>query len=487
MSYWKVLLLALLSFSFVYGQNNKIDSLTTLIKNAENDSLLLHYLYQKGELLHKKREIDSVLKIGQQIYDYAKDKEELNSFKTKGIRLLAKAYYKDDKIETGDSIINAYLKTIPQTDAQSFADLYWEMGYARYQRGDNLGSLMFFLEALPYYEQTGNSLRVYHSLRYGYSRIDDKREALRYTNKILAALPDSSVRFRGVTLLNKGYYEIVLKNYLESFKASDSALKVLKSIGETTSYSVALVYGNIAPIYFHYYENDLDSIKIINPRYASINDTNLLRKKVLDSAIYFAQMYDKLVTLNKHNKYDVYLTYAELARIQGRKKDMLKKYLKAYKLLGNHKTLSPDKRDVAFKIYKEYRRLGKAKKALPYFEVYNHLKDSLNASERQRNIGQAEARFEFEQKKKQEELERIKQREIEKANLEKEMRIGLEREKQQFLINVSIAFGLLIVVVFTLFIFRKLKLTNKQKKEIAIQKKILEKNRNQMMESIEIF
>jgi hypothetical protein len=115
--------------------------------------------------------------------------------------------------------------------------------------------------------------------------------------------------------------------------------------------------------------------------------------------------------------------------------------------------------------------MGNYKKAYEYHVKFKELTDSIYNVENSTQMSDLRTNFEVE--KKQIELEAIS-----KAEKEKLTAVAAEQKKRQDIILYSVIAGLLIVLVFSFFLFQRFKITQRQKKLIEIQKTEVEKQKS---------
>ena len=161
--------------------------------------------------------------------------------------------------------------------------------------------------------------------------------------------------------------------------------------------------------------------------------------------------------------------YLELGRID--QADILAQ--EAYQIakdLNNENALNPI-REVMFLLYK---KKGKYREALDYFETFIHYRDSMKRDENKDKINQKKYEYEYEKKTLKDSLERA---ERDKLTAEK-----LKRQSLKITQNRQRVIFLVLIVILTLgsafFIFRKLRQSQKQKEIINKQKNKVEEQRN---------
>ncbi len=467
-----------------FSQAPKIDSLQRELAEVQQDTSKCNLLLEISKAYLKEGNKDSALLINNQLIELSRNINDRRRI-TKAMLNRSNIIFKQGKSDSSRLILKEYLKELDETDSLDYADVNYHIGYKFYLNGNNVESLLYYLEALNTYERSGKELRIYNSLRYAYSRIGEKREALRYTNKMLDVCPDTNYKALANIYLNKGYYETVLGDNITSLASSKEGMSIFRIIlNDTTSYTLGLVHTNIAEVYLYAYEYCPDSIRVFNPYMKDVPE-NKINQMILDSAKYSIDKFAEILKVNKMKSFESAKLYGRWNIIQGKKAKALDFFEQAFNQTEGSKAQSPDRRDLAFDIFKLYREKGREDKAFDYYEEYIYLKDSLNNEEKFREVGQKEAKFEFERQKEAELARRAKERAIEQAKLEQERAIAKEKERNQSIVNYSMILGVLLISAFTIFFSKKLKVTKEQQKLIAIQKQTIEKNRNHMLESIE--
>lgn len=159
---------------------------------------------------------------------------------------------------------------------------------------------------------------------------------------------------------------------------------------------------------------------------------------------------------------DSYLNIGQTYHIIGKVNDSkiwLKQALKHAKELGSKELLKNSYLHLA----KADSSINNFSGALENYKYYILYRDSLNNEDNTKKIVQAQMQYEFDKKEEATKLEQEKKDAIAKA----------EKQRQQIVL-LLISFVLLLVFAFSIFIFRSLKITRKQKSIIENQKNIVE-------------
>lgn len=124
-----------------------------------------------------------------------------------------------------------------------------------------------------------------------------------------------------------------------------------------------------------------------------------------------------------------------------------------------------------------FQKQNKYKEAFEMFELEIKMKDSIKNEENQKAAIKNQLKYDFEKK------EAIADA-THKTELKNEKQISAEKNRKQNLIIVFIITGLLLVLIFSGFIFKSLRITRKQKNIIEKQKMIVEEHQKEIIDSI---
>ncbi len=129
--------------------------------------------------------------------------------------------------------------------------------------------------------------------------------------------------------------------------------------------------------------------------------------------------------------------------------------------------------NAALLLYTIYKRQQKFAESLKMYELYIHMKDSVINVQNQKAAIKQQMTYEFEKK------EALLQAEQEKQQL-----AHREKVKRQQLIIWAVGAGLLLVIVFSVFLYQRFKVTQAQKLVIEDQKKIVDEKNKHITDSI---
>ncbi len=292
----------------------------------------------------------------------------------------------------------------------------------------------------------------YNGIALIYSKNKQYEMELKYFKKSLALrmeLKDTLSISQSLANIG-GYYEDVA-NYDSALIYYNESLQYAKLIKD--QYGEGLLHNNIGMIY-------------LKKQNFKAGESFLLRsleiKKELDDPIGTAE--------SNINLGDLYLA--------------TKKYSEAEKhlLLGLEISKKLNALELMRDCYQSLSLVNKFKNdingAYKYLELYMQYKDSVSTEERTRAITEMNARFNSEKNEK----------EIALLNKDKEKQAAItaEEHKRKNVILGSVAGGLLLVIIFSIFLFNRFKITQRQKNIIEKQKLIVEQKKDEVEKQKEL-
>ena len=188
--------------------------------------------------------------------------------------------------------------------------------------------------------------------------------------------------------------------------------------------------------------------------------------------------YDNQVVEYYEAKNDI-STIVEVLTIQGECYDGLNQNNKAIKCLKKALGLSLEGgfatgiREAYHNLYFVYKEEGNIKEALNMYEQYIIMRDSIKSQQGQQKVMEKEMQYNYQKQKALDQKEQEKQREVSAAI-----------EQKQKIITYAITLGLVLVLIFSLFVVNRLRITRKQKNIIETQKDIVEEKQKEILASI---
>ena len=319
-------------------------------------------------------------------------------------------------------------------------------------------------------------------------------------------------------------------NYSEALKNQFSALKIRESIGDKQGTAASL--GNIGNIYFYQtdYPNALkwqeDALRIymeigdkrgVALSYNNLGNVYLYQKNYTDALKNYTFCMNSMEDMgDKEGMAGSLNNLGSVYESQGNHDDAIKQFNAALKLMEemgekngiagcysnigtsylNQKKYDDAKRylakakELSIEIgYKEslsdiYKALadidsatGNFKGAFENHKLFMLYRDSLDNEETRKKTIQTQMTYDFEKKEAVANAEH-------KKELENQASLSNEKSRKQIIIIGFVVFGFLLVVLFSGFIFRSLRITRKQKAMIEIQKNIVEEKQKEILDSI---
>ena len=318
------------------------------------------------------------------------------------------------------------------------------MGVALMNKGNYLKSLEYYLSASKIFEETGFKKGVggsYNNIGNIYKHLAQYSKALDYYFKSLKVYEEIGNKPGvGMCNMNVGIVYAEKRNYAEALNYFFKALKIKEELGDKES--VAHSYSNIAEVYGNQYN------------YAKATEYHLKGLKIRK------ELGDKWGTAIS------YIGLGELYLDQSDYKKTVAYNDSAIQVCKETGDINVER--VAFQTLAEaYRRMGNYKQAFEAHVEFKKLTDSIFSAENSRQLGDMKTKFEVE--KKEAEL---------KAKTDAQELINAAEKKKQRFILVLVSGVLLLVVVFAVFMYRRFKITQRQKRIIELQKEKVEEQKN---------
>ena len=444
-----------INFFFSFSQDRtKIDSLKNALQTVKHDTVRIKLLSELGNQLYGS-DIDTALHFYQQaLLIIEKNEKKINATDVKP--------YQKTKINILYYIASVYFE---RGDFEKVLD-YCKAGLELAQKlDDNNGMLIGFGNLAQLYRDIG---QIKKSIEYYFKSLE-MSEKIGYKEGIAYNLTGI-----GVTYLDQGEPQKALKYMFKS-------LKLDKEIGNKAE--LAIVHSNIGVIYnelgetekaFKYLKKSLKinedianifgiiyTLNQLGAMYSKTGDTqkaktyliNSLKKsektglkKYLASTLYYMG-----TIYYKEGKLDSAILY--LSRSMDIGQDM-----------GTPKII---KKASSF-LHIIYAEQQKYKAAYEAHMVFKKMTDSINNSEASQLLINHEMQAKFEKKEA-----------LMDAEAEKERAMAEEVRKRQNIIIAAVSGGLLMLLVFVLFLYNRFRVTRKQKNIIQEQKALVdEKNKN---------
>jgi len=290
-------------------------------------------------------------------------------------------------------------------------------------------------EEITYKKGVANSL---NNIGLVYYALQDNTKALAYHFRCLKIQEELDNK-EGIanSLNNIGNVYNALSEYPKALNYQLQSLKIMEEIGDKQGIAYSLT--------------SIGNIYIALSGYKTALDYYLRSLKIMEEL---------------GNKQGIILSIGNIGEAYLKQKQYtaaLQYSIKAVQLCKEIGDLNSEK-EFQITIYKMYKAKGNGIKALEHYERYVLLRDSIFKEENQKQIMRKEMTYEYEKKEiaakaAQEKLDAI---------------TGEEKQKQQIVIY-AVAGVLLLVIIFSLFLFNRFRITQQQKKVIEEQKVLVDK------------
>ncbi len=316
-------------------------------------------------------------------------------------------------------------------------------GRAYYYLGDYSKSLTNYFKALHIQDKMTESVlkaNILNNIGLVYSNQLEGTKALEYHQKSLKIRK----RINDSTGISASYNNIAIvnefqKNYPEAIKNYSESIKIDKAIGDKSG--LADDYNNIGLCYMNM--KDYDVAMNYYEKSLHIRDSLNNQVAIFDSYLNIASLYYKKAQYPKSR--EIFLSLIPLAKDQGRKESL--RYI--YENLANIEQFLKNPND-----------------ALYFYKLFIFYRDSLENTENTRIQTEMEMQYKFDNEKEATRL------------------IQEKKEAQAKTILYSVIGGLVLILVFSILLFKRWKQTQGQQRIIEEKNALVEQKNEEIMDSI---
>ncbi len=435
----------------IISKQQQIDSLNKIINNPNttNTSLAKAYLNLTSKLYENNPDTirylcNKVLKI----INVSPKKNQ--AIKAEALRFIGYLNKQQGAISVA---IDYYLSSLKIYDhlnnKKKEASIIKNIAYIYLQQKDYKNAEIYFKNSLEIRQELNDSNNISYALNdlgFLYKRINKTKKALKCFNKS-AAIQYKIDDKKGLayTLINIGYIHFSEHNIDSVITYFKKSLKLQKQIKNMSG--VAYTYSNMGYVYLQikdYKKAAKYSLKALKITRELSDKTSIVFTENLLAKIYF-----------KAGKTDSALFYSKMTLNQAKE-------------IGYPENIR-DASELLWKIYKQKGENGDFKafaKAFDYYTLYFAMRDSINNKETEKKIAIKNLQYNYEKEK----LATLKEQ-------EKKDLINQEKQHRQTLIIVFISLGFILIIIFSFFLYRRYRLTRKQKSIIETQKEVVEKQK----------
>lgn len=435
-----------------------VDSLEKELKSAKHDTIRIKIL----DNLSNNCEVEDIIKYAEPQVKLAEQKL-INQTKGNQLHVFYSKYLSDGLCNIGYffkqkgeilEALNAYEKALiikkEITDKAGMALVLNNIAMIYHNQGRVSKALEYNSRSLRISEEINDKGGIANSLNnIGgiYDEQGDFEKALDHYRKCLKLREDlNDTRGIATTLSNMGFIYLSLGDTLAALNNCNKMLSIHEK--NKNQGGVAYALNNLGFIYLN--QGKLDTA------FTLYSNSLKIREEIGD-------------------KQGLAYSYNNIASIYSKQK----KYDKAIELSILSLTLSRElgfpviMREAALSLKNAYQKTNQPAKAIEMYELYIQMRDSVSNTETKKAALKTQLKYDFDKK------EAIL---VEQQNQERVL--ANEKAQKQKIIIWSGFIGLLIVVLFLVFVFNRLQITRRQKKIIQEQKYVVELHQKEITDSI---
>ena len=508
----KLYLYLILSLPFVlFAQNKTLDSLVVATYSKKNnDSVqMLNYVNLVNENI-KVGNIDSILPISIKAIALAKKSKKDHhlavAYNLQGVHYRTTAQFKK-ATELFNISRNYAEKNEP---SKILCVVYINLSNAYNLSGIGDSSLIYaeksyeIAKIIKDLEQESRALNI---LAQYYTSVGNFPKALNQLNKALkisieikdtTRIISSNINISKILFDTEKYEEMIslCENLIKNYDSEDltSSLDILninmgaayselkmneksleytyKTLSSENKIHKGIALNNIGETYLNMLKENIEAKDIPLIENINLEGNNSTNKPIILELVnkYLNQSIDNFnsVSAPVYNIYPLINLGNYYSYIENNTK-AISSYNDAWKLAEEHQILNEQKK-IAEKLYLTHKKQNNLKETLKWHEQFIVIKDSLNSTENQQEIGKQLAQFEYTNIRLKDSLEQLKKDEIQQIKIEQQNKnIENEQQKKYYLFG-----GLTVAILLLIFLFRRFNITKKQKRLIELQKAAME-------------
>lgn len=469
----------IITFSIkLHAQNNAIDSLKLKLKNTKEDTTRVQAYLELGTLI------------------YETDAQKAIDYWTQASKICQAHLAKSNS--TNSELKNRSVYLYGLATALSNKGQIYDM------QGDNINALLFDFKSLKLWEALKDTLGMstcLNNIGLVYNNQGDILKALEYHHKSLKlseAINDklaiaNSLNNIGGIYLNQGDTHKALESFNMSLKINQ---EIKDDLGIANAFnSIGGVYQKFGDMKktLEYYQKSLTMYEQIGDKMGTAYGLNNIasiydsKKDYLKSIEYYKKSLKIQEEIN--DQYGIVFTLRNIAQTMLDNGDVSGASNYALRCIKIAKELGyPSHLEFAAHVLKKiYKKQHKFKEA---FEMYNleiQMRDSINNEETKKASLKKQFQYEYEKKAAADSVKHTEEQKVKNALLTAQQ-AQLKQEKTQ---RIALYGGLVLVIAFSIFVFNRFKVTQKQKVVIENQKVLvdeafaqLEEKNNEVLDSI---
>lgn len=543
-----LLLYLILTLNHNTSHAQNIDSLKIALKTAKHDTVKVNTLFWLVEATPEgewQKHNEQYLQFTKNKVSTTSNSSENKFFKQHYARALNNLGFIESELGDLKKAVEHYKESLKIReeigDKSGIASCLNNIGNSYEFRGDYETALDYYKKSIKLKEEVGNKEGIASSLNNIasiYQRIGKTDLALENFKKSLKIRREINNKDGiAISLNNMGGFYDAIGNIPKAIESFNESLKICEEIGDKNGQGLACLnlggmyedqgelvnakkyyykslkffseigykegegtaYVNIATMYKN--ENKIDTaLKYFNKALEIyiLTEDELRTARVYNNLAVIEQnaknferaltYYDKALTIQQKykDKQGMAFSLKNIGTVHYKKKDLAKaiQYGKQSLEYSLELGFPTNIKNVSELLYKCYKETGNYPNALENYERYIKMRDSLENMETQKATIKQQTNYEYEKKKV------IADKENEFKLKQQEEKASAEKTKQNVIIG-SVSLVLIIVAVFSIFLYNRFKVTQRQKviieikeKETLQQKHIIEEKHKEITDSI---
>jgi tetratricopeptide (TPR) repeat protein len=398
------------------------------------------------------------------------------------------------------------------------AKIYYNIAQMKVRQSDHSGGLKYYTAALKLFEEVGHKkgmAGVLGNIGIIYDEEGNGSRALEYYFKALKINEEVGIRSgQAANLANIGivYYE--QNDYSSAIKYYEKALVINREVGNPVNEANNL--GSIGNIFLNTgraaaaYDYFIKAKKLYQeadyPEGVANICTNLAlvyinkgdsAKKAGNKELFvenYRQAFDYHTTSLKYNtelenKNGIAMNYVNMGSIYfalGKYAESENRLKRSYKIAAGIHSME-ELKFIHENFYELYKATGRTKEALDNFELFIKYRDSLVNDENSKAAIKMELKFTYQKQAAADSVAHAKESEVKSAEIRRQSAEIKAKKNQQY----ALFGGLLLVALFSVFMYNRFKITQKQKfviedqkAEVENQKHLVEEKQKEILDSI---
>jgi tetratricopeptide (TPR) repeat protein len=449
------------------SQDRQVDSLKNIIKSASHDSIIVKawvdwdniiYISDPTMDLILNERIDSLCSI--QLKKNLNQKEKRFFLKFKAFAQTSFGLMNQNNGEYEKAIKNhLFSLSIKKElgDRKGMAAPYNNLGNIYKYQGDYVKAIDCYSKSLKIREEFKDDNGIatsFNNIGVLYKDQKDYKKAISTFQKSLKLYRKMKDKIGEAAALNN--LGSTYQDYKENEKALDyynKSLKIREEIGD--QYGVATSLYNIGNI--HLNKNETDKALEFYQRSLTIRELIDDKRGIAISLLSMADIY----------------------REQGKTKEALLFSTRAFSIAISMGA-ALEQRDAAEILWKVHDKLGNYKTALEMHQLYILKRDSLESEENQKEIIRQQYSYEYEKQAEKDSVITAEEKKVKDAQIAQQKTEIKAKKTQQYMLFG----GLALVFIFSIFIYNRFRVTQKQNIIIEEQKHIVEEKNKEITDSI---